>query len=224
MNLLEHVEAVTFDVGGTLIRPWPSVGHVYAEVAAGCGCEGISPEVLNLQFAAAWANLKNFNHGRGEWAALVDETFAGLTKQPPSETFFSELYDRFASPDVWRVYDDVAHAVDMLASRGIQLGIVSNWDDRLRPILEGLGLSKYFEAIIVSCEVGFPKPSPVIFEHASKKLGMAMEFILHVGDSVDQDFTGAKNAGCKAALLERGGKEPKQDGRIQALAQLEGQA
>ena len=108
MNLLEHVEAVTFDVGGTLIHPWPSVGHVYAEVAAGCGCGGISPEVLNLQFAAAWANLKNFNHGRGEWAALVDTTFAGLTKQLPSETFFPELYDRFASPDVWRVYDDVS--------------------------------------------------------------------------------------------------------------------
>jgi putative hydrolase of the HAD superfamily len=221
MNLLDHVEAVTFDVGGTLIRPWPSVGHVYAEVAAGCGCEEVSPEVLNLQFAAAWANLKNFNHGRGEWATLVDTTFEGLTKQLPSETFFPELYDRFASPDVWRVYDDVAHAVDMLASRGIQLGIVSNWDDRLRAILEGLGLSKYFEAIIVSCEVGFPKPSPVIFEHASKKLGMAPEFILHVGDSMDQDVAGAKSAGFQSVLLERRAQEPKRDGQIKSLVQLD---
>ena len=224
MNLLDHVEAVTFDVGGTLIRPWPSVGHVYSEVAAGCGVEGISPEVLNLQFAAAWANLKNFNHGRGEWAALVDTTFAGLTKQLPSETFFPELYDRFASPDVWRAYDDVAPAVDALASRGIQLGIVSNWDDRLRPILDGLGLSKYFEAIIVSCEVAFPKPSPVIFEHASKKLGMAPQFILHVGDRADHDVAGAKSAGFQSVLLERGGKEPKRDRLIHSLAQLEGQA
>ena len=221
MNLLDHVEAVTFDVGGTLIRPWPSVGHVYAEVAAGCGCEEILPEVLNLQFAAAWANLKNFNHGRGEWAALVDATFEGLTTRPPSETFFSELYDRFASPDVWRVYEDVAPAVDALASRGIQLGIVSNWDDRLRPILEGLGLIKYFEAIIISSEVGFTKPSPVIFQHASKKLGMPTEFILHVGDSADQDFTGAKSAGCKAVLLERNAKATKRDGQIQSLTQLE---
>ena len=34
MTHLGHIQAVTFDVGGTLIRPWPSVGHVYAEVAA----------------------------------------------------------------------------------------------------------------------------------------------------------------------------------------------
>ena len=30
MSPLEEIKAVTFDVGGTLIRPWPSVGHVYA--------------------------------------------------------------------------------------------------------------------------------------------------------------------------------------------------
>lgn len=221
MNLLEHVEAVTFDVGGTLIHPWPSVGHVYADVAAQCGLEKISPEVLNLQFAAAWANLKNFNHGRGEWAALVDETFAGLTKSPPSETFFSELYDRFAAPDTWRVFYDVPPALDVLASRGIQLGIVSNWDDRLRPLLDGLGLSKYFEAIIISCEVGFPKPSPVIFEHASKKLGMAPQLILHVGDRTDHDVAGAKSAGFQSVLLERGAEEAKREGKIRSLAQLE---
>ncbi len=221
MNLLEHVEAVTFDVGGTLIHPWPSVGHVYAEVAAGCGCGGISPEVLNLQFAAAWANLKNFNHGRGEWAALVDQAFAGLTKRPPSETFFSELYERFAAPDTWRVFYDVPPALDALASRGIQLGIVSNWDDRLRPLLDALRLSKYFEAIIVSCEAAFSKPSPVIFQHASKKLGMAPEFILHVGDSMEQDVAGAKSAGFQAVLLERGAEKAKRDGQIQSLAQLD---
>ena len=31
---METVEAITLDVGGTLIEPWPSVGHIYAEVAA----------------------------------------------------------------------------------------------------------------------------------------------------------------------------------------------
>ena len=30
------IRAVTFDVGGTLIQVWPSVGHVYADVAVAC--------------------------------------------------------------------------------------------------------------------------------------------------------------------------------------------
>jgi phosphoglycolate phosphatase-like HAD superfamily hydrolase len=47
------IQAVTFDVGGTLIDPWPSVGHVYAAVAAEHGLTGVDPESLNVRFAAA---------------------------------------------------------------------------------------------------------------------------------------------------------------------------
>ena len=77
------------------------------------------------------------------------------------------------------------------AWRLLSLGIISNWDERLRPLLAKLDLAKYFEVIIISCEVGFPKPSPVIFEQAAKKLGLASEFILHVGDSDEHDAEGA---------------------------------
>ena len=215
-----HIRTVTFDVGGTLIRPWPSVGHIYADTAAKHGLTEIPPEALNRQFSAAWRRLKNFHHERGEWAALVDATFAGFTKQPPSETFFPELYERFAEPGAWRIFDDVTPALDALASRGIGLGIISNWDERLRPLLDGMGLSKYFDAIVVSCDVGFPKPSPVIFEHATKKLGAAAGTILHVGDSREHDFEGATATGFRAALLDRGEK-PDRRGQIQSLCELE---
>ena len=65
--------------------------------------------------------------------------------------------------------------LNALAAMDINLGIVSNWDERLRPLLEKLGLSKYFQAVIVSCEVAFTKPSPVIFEQAARMLGEAPE-------------------------------------------------
>ena len=42
---MENVKAVTFDVGGTLIEPWPSVGHAYAEVAQRHGVE-VEPDVV----------------------------------------------------------------------------------------------------------------------------------------------------------------------------------
>ena len=62
LGLLTQVRAVTFDVGGTLIKPSPSVGHIYAEVAARHGRKKVSPETLNRRFAAAWKGLKSFNH------------------------------------------------------------------------------------------------------------------------------------------------------------------
>jgi putative hydrolase of the HAD superfamily len=219
-DLLTRVRAVTFDVGGTLIKPSPSVGEIYAEVAARHGWKKVSAETLNRRFAAAWKGLKSFNHTREEWAALVDETF-GSSEERPSETFFPEIYERFAAPEAWHVFEDVLPALNALAARDINLGVVSNWDERLRPLLEKLKLSKYFQAVIVSCEVAFTKPSPVIFEQAARMLGEAPEYILHVGDSAAHDVSGAKSAGFHALLLERG-RADAGDGVIGSLTELEG--
>ena len=214
-----EVRAVTFDVGGTLIKPWPSVGHVYAEVAAKHG-RVIQPAVLDQRFRKAWRELKNFNHAREEWTALVDQTFAGLVESPPSKTFFSELYDRFSEPGAWHVFEDVKPALEALSARGINLAIISNWDERLRPLLDKLELSKYFATIAISCEVGFPKPSPVIFEQASRMLRLAPQHILHIGDSAEQDVAGATAAGYQARLLERGPGESR-PGVVRSLWELE---
>ncbi len=203
MNDHANIEAVTFDVGGTLIQPWPSVGHVYAEVAARHGVENLSPEEINHQFRAAWRTKTNFNHTREDWAALVEKAFSGLTNRQPNQTFFPELYDRFGMRDAWHIFDDAVPALEALATIGMRLAVISNWDERLRPLLQQLELSDYFETIIVSCEAGFAKPSPVIFEHAVKKLGLPPESILHVGDNLTADVQGARGTGFRAVRIDR---------------------
>jgi len=202
-SVLNQIEAVTFDVGGTLIEPWPSVGHVYAEVAARHGLRGLETQHLTKRFATAWRSRKDFNYSRSEWSEIVDATFHGLAAMPPSKTFFDELYEYFAQPQAWRIFDDVRLALDALASHGIKIGIISNWDERLRPLLREVELDKYFEVIVVSCEVGFTKPSPVIFEIAAEKLCRAPATIRHVGDSADLDAEGARRAGFQTRLLRR---------------------
>src|SRR5580765_8038751 len=98
---LEDIAAITFDVGGTLIEPWPSVGHVYAEVAAKHGVDGISVERLDQQFAESWKSAREFNYTEAAWANIVDATFHGLCRAVPSQTFFPELYRKFSEPDAW---------------------------------------------------------------------------------------------------------------------------
>ena len=213
------IKAVTFDVGGPLITPLQSVGHVYAEVAAKHGVK-IAPAILNHQFARAWKRRIEFNHSRGEWAGIVDDTFQGLTSVVPSQVFFDEVFDRFAEPEVWRIYPDVIPVLDELAARGVILAVISNWDERLRPLLTKLGLAPYFENMIISCEVGFSKPSPVPFELASRKLGVPPGEILHVGDSMDHDGIGAERAGFQWRLIER--DKPNPEGKwIATLEELE---
>ena len=213
------ISAVTFDVGGTLIEPWPSVGHVYAEVAARHGARNLPAELLNERFKTAWRAQKDFAYTRDAWAKLVDQTFRGLCARPPSETFFGELYDHFAQPAAWRVFEDVLPTLDRLATQGVQLGIISNWDERLRLLLRRLRLENYFEAIVISCEVGFSKPSPVIFGHAAEKLGLPPAAILHVGDSFALDVNGASLAGFGARRIRRGAK-PGTGEEIPSLAVL----
>jgi putative hydrolase of the HAD superfamily len=109
-------------------------------------------------------------------------------------------------------------SLDALASSGTRLGIISNWDERLRILLKDLRLEKYFEAIVISCDVGFAKPSPVIFEHAAEKLGVSPAAILHVGDSTEMDVAGAKSAGFQAARIRRAGS--RSDPEISSLMML----
>ena len=103
---METVEAITLDVGGTLIEPWPSVGHIYAEVAARHGVQA-EPEELTRRFVQVWQAQDAFQYTRADWAAVVDTTFEGLVTQLPSQTFFGELYSHFAKAECWYVYEDV---------------------------------------------------------------------------------------------------------------------
>ena len=199
----QRIEAVTFDVGGTLIECWPSVGHVYSEVAARHGYPALSPDLLNRRFKEAWKQLKDFRHTRDDWAALVDATFGNVVQPPPSASFFPELFNRFCDPSAWHVFEDVVPVLSSLKSRGITLGIVSNWDERLRPLLRRLNLDLYFDTIVVSCETGAHKPSPAIFETACAALRSPPAHTLHVGDSFEMDVTGARAAGLQARWLRR---------------------
>lgn len=203
MTRFTEIRAVSFDVGGTLIDPWPSVGHVYAEVAHKHGLKHLSADELNQRFTDAWEEHSGFDYTRADWAEVVDRTFAGLTEKPPSQTFFDEIYRRFDQPDTWHIYDDVLPTLRALAQRGFKFAVISNWDERLRPLLNKLGLSLHFAAIVISIEAGFRKPAPEIFRRAAAMLDLPPQAILHVGDSAEEDFVGARAAGFQALLLSR---------------------
>jgi putative hydrolase of the HAD superfamily len=206
MPQLNPVRAVTFDVGGTLIEPWPSVGHVYAQVTAQLGGARIAPEVLNQRFASAWTARRGFDYTRAAWRELVNRTFAGLGPLTPG--CFEAIYDQFGRAQSWRVFDDVWPALTALKARGFKLGVVSNWDERLPPLLEETGLARHFDAMIISHEAGYAKPSVEIFHLAAHRLGIPIEFMLHVGDSLAEDIAGARASGAPAVLLARGGTPP----------------
>ena len=212
------IRAITFDVGGTLIEPWPSVGHVYAQVAARFGVNGIAHEWLTQRFMEAWKARADFDYSQEGWFAIVRETFGAHASKLPPE-FFPAVFDRFAEADCWRIYDDVLPTLNALAEHRVKLGIISNWDSRLRPLLARLNLARHFTAIIVSCEVGASKPDPRLFEQAARSLGVMPTELLHVGDSHAVDVLGAERAGAMGRQVVRQ-EDINQPWQIAALLEL----
>lgn len=202
VNSRAGIRAITFDVGGTLLEPWPSVGDIYQQVGADFGLAVHSAERLNRNFIAAWRAKRDFDYSVEAWLELVALTFERPANDLPAG-FFERLYARFTEPDAWRIYGDVLPALEMLSKLPIRLAILSNWDDRLRPLLEKLDLLRFFECATISCEVGHAKPAGGIFASASARLELPPGAILHVGDSRREDVEGGRRAGFQAALLYR---------------------
>jgi putative hydrolase of the HAD superfamily len=212
---LVGVRAVFFDVGGTLIHPSPSVGAIYAAVGKRHGFHS-SAEALERAFHAAWKIEKSSQAISGLtmsqidwWRNLVYRTLdlAGLGG-PDSQrrAYFDELYDAFARPDAWRVYPDVVESLRSARIRGFHVGAISNWDRRLRPLLDALGVGGLLDSMTISWEVGAEKPAREIFRAALVAADVQPQHALHVGDSYEEDVLGAVAVGMRAALLDRGGK------------------
>lgn len=210
-----RIRAVTFDAGGTLLEPWPSVGEVYAEVAAEHGVRA-DVTLLTKRFLAAWRQRRDFDYSRESWLAIVTATFDGICPATTSSRFFPALYDRFGTRRTWRLFADVMPVIESLQAAGIKLGVVSNWDERLHPLLRDLGLTSHFNSIVVSCDVGFRKPSPAMFMTAARQLALTPAEILHIGDSRREDFEGARQAGFAALFLDRTGSAA-EDGTVSSL-------
>jgi len=81
--------------------------------------------------------------------------------------------------------------------------VISNFDGRLRLILERLGLSKSFRHIFVSSEIGADKPDPEIYRRALKFIDLKSNEVLHVGDEPERDWEAASAAGLRVFQLDR---------------------
>ena len=103
-----------------------------------------------------------------------------------------------------RIDDNTAETLKKLHGK-YKLGVVSNFaiPECVQKLLEQHGLDKLFDVIIVSGAVNKRKPSPEIFKHALDKLQVTAKETVFVGDTVDADIKGAKDAGMKAIYINR---------------------
>lgn len=211
---MRNYDAVFFDAANTLLYPYPSVGAVYAEVAARYGVT-TTADAVQAAFGGAWAEAQAVTdpvrYGVGEpdgrrfWHALVHATFAQVALPDDFEGFFDELYWLFSKPTVWRLYPECLTVLQTLRQQGYVVGVISNWDIRLVDLLHGLGLMDWVQHVSISAVVGWEKPHGNIFAHALDAVGASPARAVHVGDSLHADVQGARQAGMQPLWLRRDG-------------------
>lgn len=206
-------KAVFFDAGNTLLKPYPSVEQVCAEVLHARGHTFALDDVARALETAErfyedryWSD-DTFWHSepgaRSLWEAFYAVALERLGIREPSQ-LATLIYDEFGYGARWSLYPDVFPTLQALAERGLKLGLISNWDGRLRDICFELGIFRQLDFIVCSAVVGRAKPQPEIFEIALRRAGVRAHEAMHVGDHYYADFMGARSAGLTAVLIDRG--------------------
>jgi putative hydrolase of the HAD superfamily len=222
---------IFFDAGGTLFEVRGGVGKVYSDIALRYGV-GIDPAEAERLFRAAFLlrSSENFPSIMGDsaaaerqwWFDLVQGIFAGRMPQSIFKECFAEIYDYFRSAAAWLLYPEVQQTLIQLKAKGIRMGIISNFDSRLREIIANLGIAPFIEQVTTSWSAKAAKPDAKIFLKAAAEMRVAPSEAFHVGDSIREDVQGAKNAGMIPVLIDRNSSYPlwNETRRIQTLSDL----
>lgn len=220
--------AVLLDAAGTLIDIARPLGDAYSGLASEFGAD-LDPDTLTAGFRTAFDDTPPMAfpglHGadleraeRGWWRAVVERVTREAGGVPEFDPYFDRLHAHYASAQAWRVFHEAPGVLAALRDRSLRLAVVSNFDSRLPPLLEALGLAPFFDAVVCSGAVGAAKPDGAIFARALAVLGVDAREALHVGDSRVNDYDGARAAGIEALLVDRGATT----GRAGAIPDLRG--
>lgn len=208
------LRVIFFDAVDTLMFLPKGAGLHYSEAAARQGWD-IPPKVFQPAFFAVYKEMParpvtrgpRADDDKGWWRELVMRVLdrcAVPAVQADRDAYFEEVYAAFARPGVWQLFPETKETLEALRPH-FTLGIISNFDGRLRSLLDQFGITEYFQHIIISSEVGADKPDPWIFECALRAAQVAADEVLYVGDDPLRDWQGGEALGLKTFRLERPG-------------------
>jgi phosphoglycolate phosphatase len=202
MLALKSVRAITLDLDGTLVD---TVGDLWA------GCNGMLAELGEP--LRSEAEIRSFV-GKG-MANLVERCLTREGKPTPDSirlqagiNAFRQHYSAINGQSSL-IYPGVIAGLDAMQAAGWQLACVTNKPTQFTlPLLEKLGLAKYFKSVVSGDTLPQKKPSPEPLYFACEQMGVAIADNVHIGDS-RHDIAAARAAGCAVICVPYGYNEGK---------------
>ncbi len=215
------IDIVFFDAGETLLRPYPSFPELFARTCRDEGYDVSSDAVERLEAhriveLAAESGIPepslSADASHRFWSFLYRRFLADLGIDDAD--LVARLYEVFSDAASYRLFDDVAPALDELEAGGYRLGVISNFEGWLEKMLVEMEIGHRFDVTVISGIAGVEKPDPAIYRIAIEKAGVEPARSVHVGDSLRTDVEPAASVGINAVLLDRYARYPDATGHV----------
>jgi putative hydrolase of the HAD superfamily len=207
--------AVFFDAGETLVHPVPSFHELFSTIVTREGHPRAPEDVV----AASSVVMRRFSEAAREnalwttspershtfWLDVYERMLTALDL-PGGDGLRDKLYGAFTDLSNYGLFDDVPGVLGALASEGVALGIVSNFEVWLEDLLVSLGVRERFAVCVISGREGIEKPDPRIYRLALDRAGVAPEEAAFVGDNPEFDVDPPATMGMFPVLIDRRGR------------------
>jgi putative hydrolase of the HAD superfamily len=215
-----NIKGIIFDVNGTLIDIHTNEWHdeVYRVISNLLSYHGVllNPDVVKDLF---FRTIKEQKLASGERQAefdaaavfrqMVAQHATDFTRALPDQQ--REQFPRFlaqahraASRERLQLYPGVLGTIAQLHSQYL-LAIVSDAQTAYAlPELNAMGLTAYFDPIIVSGDYGYRKPDVRLFEAALSAMKLKPTEVLFVGNDLYRDVHGPQKLGIKTVFFKQG--------------------
>jgi putative hydrolase of the HAD superfamily len=227
------VRGVLLDIDDTLVDTRAAfragIGHVarawMPHLGDGGRAEAVRHWVLDETgaFAAYTRGELTFNEQRRARAERLHARFGGPVLDDAAFARWNEAYDE-AFRAAWTAHPDGLTLVHRLRALGVPLGAVTNATrDYQQRKLVAVGLPD-LPVLASMSDLGRGKPDPAVFHLACRRLGLPPGQIAYVGDELDVDARGARDAGLAGVWLDRhgAGTDPVDVPVIRTLDELPG--
>jgi len=215
------LRAVVFDVDFTLARPGPDLGpEGYLRVGQRHGLS-LDPARYDAARAAAVAELKRhpeLDHDEEIWIRFTEQIILGMGGEGATYAAAVEMERAWVEAAHFELYDDALPVLDDLRTRGLLIGLLSNSSRDMDEFVAHHGL--VVDAVLTSHVHGKSKPHETIFRALLGRLGVAPPEAAMVGDTIEDDVNGALAIGMRALLIDREGRFPDVEGRLDDLREL----
>ncbi len=123
---------------------------------------------------------------------------------PPDDPRIADAVNAYFSafPEHIQLIPGTSEMLGALKGR-YRLGLLSNFTHApaAKAVIDSVGLAHFFDVVVISGELGYCKPHPLIFRRLIEQLGVKKEEILYVGDDPEPDIAGAQRAGLQPVWM-----------------------